>query len=210
MSDTDTSSTASLTDEDSRTSSCRLSRVPLRLVLRDRRALEGREAPKKSSIASVVSSAETREARGVRVRAGVGCASCASISMSCAGVVGRSKRPKKVGREVGEEDEDATGEDIVGGRIRACQVSSKSGDGSVCSGVGIASEWVGSMAEARGVYMCAGGSNWMAIRIVGAHRRWIADWIARAATRPASSPCSRPHAQTNNHLAQDLPDLAGS
>ena len=178
VSDTDTSSTASLTDEDSRTSSCRLSRVPLRLVLRDRRALEGREAPKKSSIASVVSSAETREARGVRVRAGVGCASCASISMSCAGVDGRSKRPKKVGREVGEEDEDATGEDIVDSRIRVYQ----SGEGSVCSGVGMASEWVGSMAEARGVYMRMRGSNWMAIQIVGAHRRWIADWIARVAT----------------------------
>ena len=115
VSDTDASSTATLTDEDSRTSSCRLSRVPLRLVLRERRALEGREAPKKSSTASVVwvSSTETRVARGVCVRAGVGDASCASMSMSCVGVAGRSKRPNKVGREV-REDEDATGEDIVG------------------------------------------------------------------------------------------------
>ena len=115
---------ASSTGEDSRISSWRLSRVPLRLVLRERRGVEGRDAPKKSSTASVVSSTEARFARGVWVRAGVGCASCASRSMSCAGVIGRSNRPKRVVREV---EEDATGEDIVVEIVDAGWVSSNGG-----------------------------------------------------------------------------------
>ena len=98
-------------DRDRRISSCRLSRVPVRLVLRARRELEEGETPKKSSIASVlVSSIDVRTARGALVRAGEGGASCASMSMSCAGVAGRSNKPKKEGREV---EEDATGEDMV-------------------------------------------------------------------------------------------------
>ena len=118
---------ASSAGEGRRISSWRLSRVPLRLVLRERRGVEGRDggdAPKKSSIASVVSSTEARFARGVWVRAGVGCASCASRSMSCAGVVGRSNRPKRVVREV---EEDATGEDIVVEIVDAGWVSSNGG-----------------------------------------------------------------------------------
>ena len=86
-------------------SSWRLSRVPVRL--RVRREVEGRDAPKKASMASVPLSTEARWARGVRVSAGVSCGSWASRSRS--GVAGRSKRPKKVGRV----EEEATGEDIV-------------------------------------------------------------------------------------------------
>ena len=88
------------TEVDCRSSSWRLSRVPVRL--RVRRELDACETPKKASTASVAgSSKEVRCARGAWVRTGVGCGSCASISSS--GVAVRSKRPKKVGRAVEEE-----------------------------------------------------------------------------------------------------------
>lgn len=80
-----------------RASSCRLSRVPVRLGVR-------RDAPKKSSTASEVVSSTDGFVRAAWVRAGDGGESWAS--MSTAGVVERSKRPKKVGRVVdGVEDE---------------------------------------------------------------------------------------------------------
>ena len=125
-------SDASSTGEDRYISSCRLSRVPVRLISQVWVTFEGREAPKKSSIASVVSSTETRVARDACVNAGAGCASCASTSISCEGVAERSKRPKKAGREVEEE---AMGEDIARWWLArcACQEVSGTGDGWNCS-----------------------------------------------------------------------------